>query len=95
MARISPATNRDEWPTRLFKLRGFVRVDVKYNSMWDRMEVIVARRTDDIDAARIELPSDYRTMTLEAFRHWVDAEVEKLSGSTDFPAISFNNVVPT
>jgi hypothetical protein len=68
---------RDEWPTRLFKIRGFSHVVVRYDGSRDAMTVILARHSDG-QPITVVLPDDYRSMTLEAFRRWVDAEVKKI-----------------
>lgn len=66
-----------EWPVRLFKMRGFGRVDVRYDGPRDRIVVSVARQSDGYPV-KIDLPDGFASMTLEAFRH----------GPTDFPTIS-------
>ena len=88
------AARSDEWPTKLFKIRGFAKVEVGPSLSRGCMVVTLSRNADGSDPMTVNLPEGYRTMTIEALRHWVDAEVEKLSGPTDFPAISFNNAVP-
>lgn len=85
--------NRDEWPTRLFKMRGFARAEVRYDGPRDRMYVVLERRLGDA-ADAIDLPDGYRAMTLEAFRSWVDREVDKLGGQSDYPTVSFNHDRP-
>lgn len=90
---ISTHTNRDEWPTALFKMRGFAKVDVRYDAQRDRMFVYLERYLGGPPDA-IDLPEDYRVMTLEAFRGWVDREVAKLLGASDFPTISCKPAAP-
>ena len=82
--------SRDEWPTRLFKMHGFGRVDVRWDPMRGCMAVTLARHSDG-QPTTVALPEDYRSMTLETFRKWVDGVVEGISGPTDFPRIAFNN----
>lgn len=79
--------HRDLWPRTLFAMRGFGRVDVRYDGSRDRQTVTLARHSDG-QPITVDMPDDFSSMTLQAFRAWVDAEVEKIMGPTDFPTIS-------
>lgn len=85
--------NRDEWPTKLFKMRGFARVELRYVPLPDRVYVYLERHLGG-PPDTIDLPDGFRSMTLEAFRGWVDGEVAKLLGASDFPTISCKPAAP-
>jgi hypothetical protein len=86
MARITAGSN-PEWPRKLFGLRGFGRCDVRYDAKRDKVYVIVGRHSDG-QPTEIDLPEGYLDMTIFDLRNWVDTEVEKISGPSDFPTIS-------
>lgn len=90
---ISAHTNRDEWPTTLFRMRGFARVEVRHDHSRATTFVYLERHLGGPPDA-IDLPEGYRVMTLEAFRGWVDGEVAKLLGASDFPTISCKPAAP-